>query len=105
MDSFAKFFSLRGPRHRGHGMTDTHHSYRRKHQNLVANKYKVDHTKHQAIERLKKQPGSCPCTPDMLDYIRKTFKIVPHRDKQQQLGKTGILMFYKPEAKVFMLKR
>ena len=86
-------------------MTDMHHSYRRKHQNLVANKYKVDHSKNQAIERLKKQPGSCPCSPEMLDYIRKTFKIVPHKDKQQQLGKTGILMFYKPEAKVFMLKR
>ena len=67
MDSFSKFFSNRGPRHRGHGMTDTHHS--------------------------------------LLTYIRDTFKIVPHKDRQQKLGKTGILLYYNPEMKGFMLKR
>ena len=105
MDSFSKFFSNRGPRHRGHGMTDTHHSYRRKRQNLVPDMYKTDHSKHPAIEKLKKHPGSCAATPDLLTYIRDTFKIVPHKDRQQKLGKTGILLYYNPEMKGFMLKR
>ncbi len=40
-----------------------------------------------------------------MDYIRKTFKIVPHRDREQRLGKTGILLFYNPDQKTFMLRK
>lgn len=105
MDDFAKFFNQTQHRHRGNGFTDVHKTYRRKHLNLVPDTFKTDHTKNQTIERLKEHPGSHPCTSSDLDYIRKTFSIVPRRDKEQMLGKTGIKLFYNPETKTFILQK
>ncbi|GEM_PF-2966583 len=105
MNSFATFFSNRGPRHRGHGFTDTHHSYRRKKLNLVPDAYKKDLAKNQNIERLKEHPGTCVCNNKDLEYIRDTYGIVPHKDKEQKLGKTGIIISYNPQNNTFVLKK
>jgi hypothetical protein len=105
MDNFAKFYSKEQHRHRGNGFTDVHKTYRRKHLNLVPDTFKADHTKNQKIENLKDNPGSAACTSVDLDYIRKTFNIVPRKDKQQVLGKTGITLFYNPNTKTFILQK
>jgi len=105
MNSFSNFFSSRGPRHRGHGFTDTHQSYRRKKLNLVPDTYKTDHSKNQNIERLKEHPGSCVCTKKDLEFIRDTYNIIPHKDAEQKLGKTGITISYNPENNTFVLKK
>jgi len=104
MNSFANFFSNRGPRHRGHGFTDTHHSYRRKKLNLVPDVYKKDLSKNQNIERLKECPGTCVCSSKDLEYIRDTYNIVPHKDREQKLGKTGITLSFNPQNNTFVLK-
>jgi hypothetical protein len=103
MDSFAKFHT--NHRHRGHGFTDTQSSYRRKHLNLVPDYVKTDASKNQKIENLKTNKGTCACTPADLEYIRDTFNIIPHKDKDCTLGKTGIRFFFNPQTNTFMLQK
>lgn len=105
MDNFAKFYNKQQHRHRGNGFTDVHKTYRRKHLNLVPDTHKTDHTKNQKIERLRDNPGSCVCNKADLQYIRDTYSIVPHKDREQSLGKTGIKLYYDPKTKVFMLMK
>lgn len=110
---FKKFFESKysgtqpgvNHRHRGTGFTDTHSTYRRKHVNLVPDYVKTDASKNQKIENLKKNKGSCACTPADLQYITKTFSIVPHKDKSQTLGRTGIVLSYNPQTQTFMLQK
>ena len=103
MDNFAKFYSNSKHRHRGNGFTDVHKTYRRKHLNLVPDQFKKDLSKNQKIENLKSSPGSSPCTSSDLNYIRQTYNIVPRKDKEQLLGKTGIKLMYNPESQTFIL--
>ena len=105
MDNFANFYSKHKHRPRGTGFTDVHKTYRRKHLNLVPDTFKTDHGKNQKIENLKKRPGMVNCDAKDLTYIRDTFNIVPHKDKQQKLGKTGIVLMFNPQLKLFVLKK
>lgn len=92
-------------RHRGHGFTDTQSSYRRKHLNLVPDYAKTDMSKNPKIENLKNNNGTCVCTTNDLQYIRNTFNIIPCKDKEHQLGKTGIKLFYNSQNNSFMLQK
>ena len=103
MDSFSDYHTKH--RHRGTGFTDTDKSYQRKRVNLMPDYMKKDLSKNQKIEKLKDNKGTEVCSPIDLEYIRKTFRIVPHRDKQQILGKTGISLLYNPNTKTFILKK
>ena len=100
MDTFSKFFT--NHRHRK-GYTDHDKHYQRKHLNLVPDQFKKDLSKNQKIENLKSSPGSSPCTSSDLNYIRQTYNIVPRKDKEQLLGKTGIKLMYNPESQTFIL--
>lgn len=66
---------------------------------------KKDLSKNQKIEKLKDNKGTAVCTASDLKYIRDTFKIVPHRDRVQTLGKTGITLSYNPNNKTFVLQK
>ena len=103
MDSFSSFFTKH--RHRGTGFTDTDTSYQRKRVNLMPDYMKKDLSKNSKIEKLKDNTGTEICTPQDLDYIRKTFRIVPHKDKSQILGKTGIKLSFNPQSKTFILQK
>jgi hypothetical protein len=105
MDDFAKFFNQKQHRHRGNGFTDVHKTYRRKQLNLVPDTFKKDLSKNQKIENLKDNSGTTVCNKADLDYIRKTYSIVPHADKEQMLGKTGVKLYYCPKTKTFMLTK
>tara|TARA_R110000803_G_C11815407_1_gene301249 strand:+ start:145 stop:459 length:315 start_codon:yes stop_codon:yes gene_type:complete len=102
-ESFADFHTNR--RHRGSGFTDTHSTYRRKRLNLVPDYAKVDAEKNQKIEKLKSNPGTVVCSPVDLQYIKDTFGIIPSRDKESTLGKTGIRMSFNPQYNTFILTK
>lgn len=103
MDSFSDYHTKH--RHRGTGFTDTDSSYRRKRLNLVPDYMKKDLSKNQKIEKLKDNKGSAVCTASDLKYIRDKFSIVPHKDKTQTLGKTGIILMYNPNTQTFILQK
>ena len=103
MDSFSDYHTKH--RHRGTGFTDTDSSYNRKRVNLVPDYMKKDLSKNQKIEKLKDNNGMAVCTPIDLKYIRDTFKIVPHKDKEQILGKTGIRLSFDPQTKNFIIQK
>lgn len=103
MDSFSEFHTKH--RHRGTGFTDTDSSYQRKRVNLVPDYMKKDLSKNQKIERLKSNKGMAVCTPHDLQYIRDTFKIVPHKAKAQILGKTGIRLSFDLKINNFILQK
>lgn len=105
MDSFAKFFGQTQRRHRGSGFTDTHKTYRRKHQNLVPAMYKTDMSKNRAIEQLRQKGGQHVCNVADMQYIRDTYGIVPHKERSQMLGKTGIQLSFNPETQTFILRK
>ena len=89
MDSFSDYHTKH--RHRGTGFTDTDSSYSRKRVNLVPDYMKKDLSKNQKIERLKDNSG--------------TFNIVPHKDRTQTLGKTGIQLSFDPITRNFILRK
>lgn len=95
MDSFSEFHTKH--RHRGTGFTSA--------VNLVPDYMKKDLSKNQKIERLKSNKGMAVCTPHDLQYIRDTFKIVPHKAKAQILGKTGIRLSFDPKTNNFILQK
>lgn len=103
MDSFSDYHTKH--RHRGTGFTDTDSSYSRKRVNLVPDYMKKDLSKNQKIEKLKDNNGMAVCTAVDLNYIRDTFNIVPHKDKVQTLGKTGIQLSFDPNTKNFILRK
>ena len=83
---------------------ETFNTYRRNN-NLMPDYMKKDLSKNSKIEKLKDNTGTEICTPQDLDYIRKTFRIVPHKDKSQILGKTGIKLSFNPQSKTFILQK
>ena len=103
MDSFSDYHTKH--RHRGTGFTDTDKSYQRKRVNLMPKYMKKDLSKNQKIEKLRENPGTAICTQIDLNYIRDMFNIVPHKEKQQKIGKTGITLMYDPITKNFILKK
>jgi hypothetical protein len=103
MDSFSDYHTKH--RHRGTGFTDTDSSYSRKRVNLVPDYMKKDLSKNQKIERLKDNGGMAVCTPIDLKYINDTFNIVPHKDRTQTLGKTGIQLSFDPITRNFILQK
>ena len=103
MDSFSDYHTKH--RHRGTGFTDTDSSYSRKRVNLVPDYMKKDLSKNQKIERLKNNSGMAVCTPIDLKYINDTFNIVPHKDRTQTLGKTGIQLSFDPITRNFILQK
>lgn len=54
---------------------------------------------------MKEHPGTCVCSNKDLEYIRDTYSIVPHKDREQKLGKTGITLSYNPQNNTFVLKK
>jgi len=110
MLSFKAFFNNslkngreKNHRHRGHGFTDTHKTYRRKKLNLVPDMFKADMEKNQKIERLKEMPGTVVCTQNDMKYILDTFKVTPSKEEERKLGSTGIVLKYEPNYKNFIL--
>ena len=103
MDSFSDYHTKH--RHRGTGFTDTDSSYSRKRVNLVPDYMKKDLSKNQKIERLKDNSGMAVCTSIDLKYINDTFNIVPHKDRTQTLGKTGIQLSFDPITRNFILQK
>ena len=67
--------------------------------------YKKDLSKNQNIERLKKNPGTHVCCRKDLEDIRCVYRIVPHKYKEQKLGRTGITLSYNPQNRSFILTK
>lgn len=103
MDSFSDYHTKH--RHRGTGFTDTDKSYQRKRVNLMPDYMKKDLSKNQKIEKLKDNDGMAVCTKIDLDYIRDNFGIIPHKERAQVLGRTGIQLSFDPITKNFILKK
>lgn len=102
---FKDFYKI-GTNHRHRrGFTDHDKHYRRKHLNLVPDYVKTDPTKNEKIEKLKNRPGFEICSPNDVIYITKNFNIVPHRDKINKLGSTGIIFAYNKKLKRFTLQK
>ena len=90
-------------RHRNHGFTDTHKTYRRKSLNLVPDMFKKDASKNEKIEKLKEHPGTVVCSPIDMKYILDTFRVTPSKNEERKLGSTGITLRYEPNYKNFIL--